>query len=283
MEKRFSGDMTTQRCLLLCFFIVAGMGCSRTDAAEISLPVDASLPSSSARIAPDPASGDKESIPALRDEISRLRDEITRLQQTLDVFMNKTVVDLQAENDRLRQEVRASYKSQGLNLPDVPLPDKQLLEGLLSEPAQSTEPPRTVRKERVKPKSKENALPDVPGGLAYEVIAQWGRSPEEAAALSGKDFDKKATSLLGMVCVIPPGAQDENLIALARSLREQCEVYDNVNIEVFDDSESARAFNENKGANPQHRVLSISRHKSSNRDIILLFKGEKTTEVPLKP
>ena len=282
--------MTIQkhRSWFISLFIVllAGLRCFTGQAAEVLLPVDPSLPASSLKSESFSISGDTESVPALRDEITRLRDEITLLQQTLEVFMNKTVADLQAENDRLRQEVRASYKGQGLNLPNVPLPDKQLLEGLLSEPQSDTAPARSgsaVRKERSKSKLPENSLPDVPGGLAYEVISQWGRSPEEAAALSGKDTDKKATSLLGMVCVIAPGAQDENLSALARSLREQCEIYDNVNIEVFDDVESARAFNENKGANPQHRVLSISKHKASNRDVILLIKDGKTVEIPSKP
>lgn len=230
----------------------------------------------------------------VKAELSSLREEVAKLQQMLDTFLNKTVADLRSENERLRQEVKRLYKSGNVTLPDVPMPDRTLLEEAVGEAGRESVPggQQPVAKKKGKksptdePQDKAATVGDesrVKAGeeLAYDVTAEWGRSPQEAAELAKND--PKAASLKGMICVVAQEADEASLIALARSLREQCDAYDNINIEVFNDGDAARSFNENRGGTPQHRVLSISKHKGSGRDLIVLFKGDKAVPVPPKP
>lgn len=118
------------------------------------------------------------------------------------------------------------------------------------------------------------ATPDA-APFSYNIVREWGRSPAQAAAL-GSDV----SSLKGMVIVVTPGATAEALDQLGRDLHTQYAAFDNVNIEVFDDPDAADAYAQSNVANPAHRVLSVSKHKASGRDVILRTLDGITLEIP---
>lgn len=111
--------------------------------------------------------------------------------------------------------------------------------------------------------------------IAYTILREWGRSPSQAAELG-----EGVTSLKGMVIVVPPGVTADYLDRLGRDLHTQYSAFDNINIEVFDDPDAAEAFTQSNVANPAHRVLSISKHKASGRDVVLRTLDGITLEVP---
>lgn len=116
---------------------------------------------------------------------------------------------------------------------------------------------------------------ETPQAIAYTILREWGRSPAQAAELG-----EGVTSLKGMVIVVPPGVTAEYLDRLGRDLHTQYSAFDNINIEVFDDPDAAEAFTQSNVANPAHRVLSISKHKATGRDVVLRTLDGMTLEVP---
>ncbi len=141
----------------------------------------------------------------------------------------------------------------------MPRPDAALLGDVLAQP------PAELAPEPEEPEPVE---------FSWAIVEEWGRTPEAAAELGGG-----ASSLKGMVCVVPPGSAPEDIAQLGRDLRTQFGHYSNINIEVFDDEDAAKAYAENHVANPAHRVLSISKHAASGRDVILRMHDGMTTEV----
>lgn len=225
----------------------------------------------------------------LLDEVRALRADVLRLQQMVDSLAGGELARLRAENDRLRREVRELSGMTGQPLPPVPMPDRALLEGLYPSPKASENQEETDNKQPEKPDADNQSAPipearavpeksAEPKPFSFEVIEEWGRSPEEL-----ETENRKGASLKGMIGVVPPGSSDEDLIALGQSLHEQYAAYDNINIEVFDDVEAARSYKGKYVAPPKHRVLSISKHKATGRDIILLIRDEKAVAVPLTP
>ena len=101
--------------------------------------------------------------------------------------------------------------------------------------------------------------------VPYRILKEWGRTPEVAAQLD-------ASSLKGMVCVVPPNAHPQALERLGRDLRAQFEPYDNITIDIFDQQEAAQQFLETPVLNPIHRVLHISRYRKDNQDMVVLFR-----------
>jgi hypothetical protein len=237
-------------------------------------------PSSPAPAVKDAAPSEP-TLAEVKAELDRLREEVLKLQQTLDLYMTSIVADLRAENERLRREVRQLSAETGSTLPPVPMPDKELLQGLYEPKARAKTAASTqaAREESSEPKQlppPDASEPGPSGELQQEIIAEWGRTPEEAAS-----SDPKVASLKGMICAVPANTGDDRLIALGRALRKKFEEYDNINIEVFDDVDAARAFSEKHVGQPDHRVLSISKHAASGRDVIVLIRGDKALEVPL--
>ena len=57
-------------------------------------------------------------------------------------------------------------------------------------------------------------------------------------------------------------------------------VPENINIDVFDDVEAARRFAETNSMEGGRRVLNVSRHPATNRDVIALIRPEGTTVIP---
>jgi hypothetical protein len=113
-----------------------------------------------------------------------------------------------------------------------------------------------------------------PDETTFRVMKEWGRSPEATAAMPGS-----VASLKGMSVYVTPGTRDGDLENLARQLHADYADYDNVNIEIFDDPDAARDFADTGRASPRHRVGSISRHRKSGRDKILLFTDGSAREV----
>ena len=193
---------------------------------------------------------------ALRNEVADLRDDIRLLQQTLDVLVNQMMADLRAQNELLRDEVgRLRAQREALGLPEpafVPKPGAEELEALLLEaPA-----------------------PPPPAPFAFTVVREWGRDPETAAEIGGD-----AATLKGLIGAVPPGSSREDVENLGRELRAEYAGYDNINIEVFDDPEAARAFADDEKGGSARRVLSVSRHRASGRDTILYIQEGKAEPV----
>ncbi len=116
---------------------------------------------------------------------------------------------------------------------------------------------------------------DTVAGVPYQVVQEWGRSPE-AAAQDGR----QASSLLGMICAVPPNSSDDELVAFGRALRESFAEYDNINIEVFNDPVAANQFASTNVAPPDSRVMTVQKYGDAERDVILLIRGDDIREFP---
>jgi len=240
-----------------------------------------------------PPSTEATTLARLEAEVAELRADVGRLQHSLDFHMRTVLTyheaendrlrfkvrqltrerdfltrELEDENERLRRHVRQLYRDHGLALPSVPVPDRDLIEQVLRGP-----PAGGVDAAPGASSALEGA--PVPSQFTEqvdcEVVAEWGRTPEEAAALGGD-----VASLKGMVCFVPSNVDAQYLAALGRTIRSQLDPYDNINVEVFDDPDAARSFHENHVAQPEHRVLSVSKHAASGRDVILCISGGAT-------
>jgi hypothetical protein len=82
-----------------------------------------------------------------------------------------------------------------------------------------------------------------------------------------------------MICVVPLGSLDEDLEQLGRELRNRFVHYDNINIEVFDDIEAAQRYADTNLTNAARRVMRVSKHTASGRDVILLMGDGGTREI----
>ncbi len=210
-------------------------------------------------------------IEALHNEVQTLRDELRLLQDTLNLMVNQIMTDLREENETLRKEVRRLHAMRReYGLPDMsmlPRPGSELIDEALGEPELHAEQPLGD------PAAEKPSVIE-PETFAFVVVHEWGRTPEMARELS-----ETATSLKGMVGIVPLGSRREDIERLARDLRAQYDEYDNINIEVFDDQSAARHYVENQTGDSMRRVLSISKHSASGRDIILYLDNGEAHEI----
>jgi len=206
-------------------------------------------------------------IEALQREVKTLRDEIRMLQSTLDLMINQIMSDLRDENRLLRKEAQRLYDIQDhYGLPDIsaiPRPGSELIDEVL-------ETPLPLEDEII---PEEEPYTEEP--FTFTPLHQWGRTPEAAAEI-GED----TPSLLGMVGVAPRNSRREDIENLGRELRKEYNLYDNINIEVFDDTGAAEQFIDTQVGDPARRVLSISKHAGEGRDVILYLKNGEAFEVP---
>lgn len=236
-------------------------------------------------------------------EMRRLRAEVLRLQQTVDIYSGGLLATVQEENRKLREQLRGAYQTGAVSVPPVPAPDRALLQEVLQEaggagadagaispegvaaaggvvpgavPVVTTQPvaaspePLAATDAPAEEKPKKAEKP-------YEVVSEWGRSPEEA-----KSMQPAKASLKGLIGWVKPGTDDEALTALGRKLRKELDAYDNLNIEIFDSEKAAHEFKGGREGG-EHRVLSISKYRDSSRDVILLIRGEIVQEIPREP
>ncbi|MFO7776605.1 MAG: hypothetical protein R6W89_12480 [Candidatus Hydrogenedentota bacterium] len=260
--------------------------------------------------------GGSESNADLRQDIEHLQGQVEQLQDRLETHMNSVVSRLESENARLRQELqelRAQRQvSEGASPSGVPQPRQQdwLDEMIQAETGEDSSRPPDWLAEGA-PRLRENpAFRDAleaysgaeggPGGpqeesagggtpaeldftgnsdiqthgsLSYTVTREWGRDPDPQG-----ESEQEAASLQGMIGAVGPDASEEELLDFAAQLRERYEDYDNINIEFFRGARAARQFAENSVAPPGSRVLSVSKHAGTGRDVILLIQGDDVEE-----
>ncbi|MCX8063862.1 MAG: hypothetical protein N3G21_01655 [Candidatus Hydrogenedentes bacterium] len=195
-------------------------------------------------------------------ELQEIKITLQQLQQTVDYLVNHVIADLEEENQQLRESLRLYNIAPSQNLEKgttkfIPgirqtMPDKILH----SEETSSIEDNATPQDAKIE-SSQE---------FYFRVIEEWGRDPEVL-----KQLNSSAPTVKGIVAVVPPNTPREKLEELAKELRTKYEKYDNINIEVFDNEESARAFADRHERDPEHNVLSVSRHKESGRDLIVVY------------
>jgi len=206
-----------------------------------------------------PASAQKDNSGASDQEALELREKIERMNEEL-VQKTDAIRALEDENEKLRQALRLRFGGGG-GLPPVPIPNRDLIESVLREPAPF-------------PERRESAGP-AGDAEAYTVVSEWGRSPEVAKSLPGE-----VASLIGLAIAVAPGTSEAELRRLGEDLRKNYKTYDNINIEVFDDVEAARHFADQGKSDPNHRVMSISKFKHSGRDSVLLYRNGRPAGSP---
>ncbi|MCC6145330.1 MAG: hypothetical protein IT368_16110 [Candidatus Hydrogenedentes bacterium] len=242
-------------------------------------------------MSPEEAGRMEGEILLLRQEVADLKESMRQLQDTFDVYMGRMLAQAQQENEALRQEVRRLYALAGGESalpPAVPRPDGDVLDQVLQHMAAEAPlnvPPEVIDQTAPLPQSAVTAASSLPSGdvaplpadFAFTVISEWGRSPDQVANLPGN-----VASLKGIVGVVPEGSSQDQLVALGRDLRQRYAAYDNINIEVFTDPEAAQAYADRSTmSDPNARVLSVSRHQASGRDVILLLNTPGgTIEIP---
>jgi len=222
----------------------------------------------------------------VEQELADLRAELAQLRTDMDMYLGQYLTELRRENEDLRRDLQLARAGQGgrsfgPDLTDLPAPGEPGQGGAFVPGAEGAPTPETTTSATDTPKPKdgkpapsEAVALAVHGGLNYAVITEWGRSPQDVAQLGSK-----ASSLKGMVCVVPNGSSDEQIVGLGRYFRSEYKDYDNINIEVFDDRPAAQAYVETNNAAPEHRVLSVSKHRQSGRDTILVLRNGALTEV----
>ena len=89
-----------------------------------------------------------------------------------------------------------------------------------------------------------------------------------------------ASLMLAMGVSLLASSTDAQLAELGRWLRTEYDAYENINLDVFDDVEAARRFAETNSMEGGRRVLNVSRHPATNRDVIALIRPEGTTVIP---
>lgn len=102
---------------------------------------------------------------------------------------------------------------------------------------------------------------------SYAVIVEWGRTPEKAAA-AGPDVQ----SLQGMICVIPSGTDEADLVGLGQQFQREYEAYDNINIQVFNDMEAAQAYAQTNSQEKGAPVLKVSRYRASGLNTVEVLR-----------
>lgn len=195
-------------------------------------------------------------VEALSSEVAELRQQVARLQETLDLTLSYLVGELHEENRELRSQMRERDAAAAMST--------------AADPQHFQPAPVAVES---MPPSAPVPRPDY-GDAGYLTVKEWGRTPEQALEVSAS-----TASLRGMICAVPPGLSQEELIAVGKRIRSDCEGYDNVNVEVFDDESAARRYADENVRSSQHYVMNIMRHKASGRDVILLARKGGAHEV----
>jgi hypothetical protein len=265
------------------------------------------------RVLPDPKSVEQDPVPkalsqseeekrdtvptldSLHLEMQTLRDELRLLQSTLDLLINQIMEDQRKENEFLRQEIwRLNQQREEWGLPDqtrIPRPGIGIIREVLDgqdfygqedefdeqKPLIDFSQGAILLPGDYNDSEKDKEEEEAPGSgkaSSYTILQEWGRDPDVVA-----EIGEGAASLKGMVGVVPAGSPRADVEQLGRELRKQYDEYDNINIELFDDEEAAQHYAQTQVGDSAHRVLSISKHATSGRDIILYIKKGEAQEV----
>lgn len=193
-------------------------------------------------------------VEQMREEMAGVRQELQELRETLDLLVREVIRDLRADNEELRDALAGAQTREEH--------DRRLATMTEQELAQ------TVR-ERLGPPPMEPAVE-----LSLEILDEWGRNAEDVAQLGGN-----ASTLKGIIGVVSPGAPLGALEQLGRDLRNQYDHFDNINIEIFDDHEAAAGFQANQVGSPAHRALTVSRHRASGQDSVVVYQNGVARQV----
>lgn len=230
--------------------------------------------------APSPATPASGEVRALQNEVTALRGDLRQLQETLNLLINQIMSDLELENAQLRAELQRLYERDAQGLLQgrtIPKPGGEAIQRILEEQAARQQSEGEVA-EAARSAPKDHPKPLPPKDFTVEIISEWGRSREVAEKLPGH-----VPTLIGQVLLVPEGSLRADLEQLGRDLRIKYNDYDNINVEVFDDPAAAQIFAETHIADPDHRVLSISKHEASGRDVILYMERGASFTVPFVP
>lgn len=196
--------------------------------------------------------------PTLRDlseQLDTLNETVSRMQQTLDVFTQVVATVLRDENAELRSVLAQR--------------------GTVSNSIEETNPALGESDDEPVPLTEFEQLPNAAAD-EVTIVREWGRTPEIAGRLPGN-----VSSLKGMIIAVPPGQSDAQLTAFVHKLRTEFTLYDNLNIEIFEDLAAAQSYaSSGVSSNPSARIVSISRIAENNRDVSLLIRGDVTTIIP---
>ena len=199
------------------------------------------------------------SIEDLWREIQDLQLALRQIQGALDEKM-LAIAELEDENEKFREALRVRYGRERTGLPPVPMPHREFIESVLNDPVGGS------GELGIEPRSASAG--------SYTIVSEWGRSPEVAAELPGN-----VSSLVGLAAAVAPNMPSDALEALGRELRSAYDGYDNINIQVFDDIEAAKNYADLGKSSPRHLVLSVSKHKHSERDVTVRFENGVAIEV----
>jgi hypothetical protein len=212
-------------------------------------------------------------VRVLKAENSALLKEMVELKAALEVLrvesegkQSESALALEEENSRLRKSLRLVYGGRVENLPNVPMPNRDLLVEILSEGQLGVQYEKQL-----------DVLEDVseqPVEPVFSIVKEWGRSPEVVAEMGGN-----LSTLKGISIVVTPGTSREALVAYGLKLHDAYKDYDNLNIEAFDRRESADVFASKGTIDFPFRVLSISKHSKSERDVVLVGRGRTLEEI----
>lgn len=204
--------------------------------------------------------GESGELLLVRQELAELREEMAALRATMDDYLGGLIASMQQENQMLRRDLdRANRLGVPVDIapaPQVPRPEGAYVPTEPLPPLPSPAPPAPA------------------GPPSYEIVKEWGRTPDLAAEL-GADV----AALKGMVLVIPAGTPSTAIEELGRSLRDEFDAYENINIEVFDDADAAAEYVDHPTARPARRVLSVSRQASAGLDTILITENGITMDI----
>ena len=234
-------------------------------------------------------------------EVAMLRRDIQRLNHNLESLLHHYVGSLHEENERLRQEIQRMYvmrMQEGRYDSAVPRPNQGVLDSLRDEALVSSLPPMDMPgpgRVTAEPIGQEasgtspSEAPSTPtlegsqgvmamaalGGIQYAIVEEWGRTPEEA-----RSFGDGVSSLKGLILAVPPGLAEEDLEELAYHLRDEYDGFDNINVKVFEGVEAAQRFASSNEVTPGMLVADVTKHAATQRDLILLQRGNELVVLP---
>ncbi|HOQ33069.1 MAG TPA: hypothetical protein PLA12_11225 [Candidatus Hydrogenedens sp.] len=208
----------------------------------------------------------------LYQEIQEMKISLQQIQQSLDYLVNHVIADLEAEN----QQLKATLQTYGIN----PIPQDAVRSASPNKYIPGS-PTNEILSPPVPPSNTDTKVennPASPKEFYFRILEEWGRNPDVV-----KQMNSNASTIKGIIGVVPYGSPKEKLQELARGLRLKYDKYDNINIEIFDDEASAKEYIEKNIKNKEHNVLSISKHKESGRDIISIYGINESSITSLEP
>jgi len=241
----------------------------------------------SGRVRAEEIPADSASAEPLDAQVRKLHQKFDQLQETLSQFVDARITDLERENETLRAELKrlqARDAAGMLSSANVPRPGREVIAQLAEEAVvEASQPERNIVREETLQRLQDTDPGNIiapPVEFTFEVLREWGREKSDVEQLGGK-----APTLKGIIGLVQPGSQRADLEQLGLDLREEYADYDNINIEVFDDPTAAAAYVATQEINEDHRVLTVSKHTASGRDLVLYYDdgGSHTVQSPGGP